>query len=515
MTTSRSCINSRNENFAPSEYVGPSIADVVGDTKNYTLSEFTYENYNGYILAYDNYGLAAEITVENDKNEVYIKNPIYGVDVQHYIKGTVDGNKIVVQLPQPLFEYNGATSYASRCVYDAEASTSYEPAYKIDNSQPLSYTIHEDGSITSDWTDSDVILGLATGEEWNGFGSYGLTYAPFNDSVLTIQDMPADFSDKIQTNWLLFSDGGVTSDGGIISVGVAEYNGKIYLLGACTSNPDALIVGNIDGETVSFPVGQYVGVDSDYGCRLFVYSVSDEYEFDETIDNLTFSYDASEGVLMSTKGTLGVVGGNIEQNDVDVYCEYANCSIKRRPDEISFVPKNPSALDYGRVLDADGCWMLAYTLEALNEDGWPLDEDNLYYRIYDNGALYVFTPDVYVGIDDAITDLPWNKDYYGANKLLDISSQSDNRYVCFYEEPTNPGIQSVYKDGDTEYVSDIIYYDGTVVASIDGVATDKTIASVIYTDLAGRVIANPQTNFYLKTIKYTDGSKQTIKVLVK
>jgi hypothetical protein len=489
------------------------ITNPTGEVKEYTTTTTDYTYLWGYIFDYTDTGYAGEIVF--DGNTAYIKNPITTLGGYNtYIKGSVDGNKITVSLPQPLISEEGYTFHVDRCVLDSENSEDYSPAYNIDDSEPLTYTINDDGSITSDWKDENVILGLTYDNEWYYYGSYAVEYVPFDGTRLTIADMPADFTEKLSSNWAVLSDEGSSY------VSAAEYNGKFYIGGLFSSDPDALLVGDIDGTTVTFASNQYMGVDNDYGYRTFFHGLDVETEYDEEYDeyytfydladNVTMTYSAEENKLSNANRALGFVGGDTSDPDYLTTTDtYTNATILLVPEDISLVPADPFDLEYYAEAGEAG---LYFDISATNVDGWPLNEDNLYYRVYDNGNLFTFISDVYVNVPNNTTDLPWNESYLDSDEYYyDICAEEGYRYVWFYTEPTNPGIQAVYKDGDTEYTSNIVYVDNSSIRSI---LADKNVASTTYYDLSGRrVAANALTNgIYLKTVKYTDGTTATTKV---
>jgi hypothetical protein len=489
------------------------ITEVTGTVKEYTTTTTDYLYFWGYTFDFTDTGYAGEIVF--DGNTAYIKDPIPSLSGYNtYMKGSVDGNKITVSFPQPIISEDGYTYYVDRCVYDSENSEEYSAEYTVDDSATLSYTINEDGSITSDWTDANVILGLTYDNEWMGYGSYAVEYVPFDGTKLTIADMPADFAEKLNSNWA------VLSDEGNVYLSAAEYNGKFYIAGLFTSDPDALLVGDIDGTTVTFTSNQYMGVDDYYGYRTFFYGLDAEEYYDDyyeeyytaynLADNVTMTYSAEENKLSNANRTLGFIGGDTSDPDYLTTTDtYTNATIILVPEDISLVPADPTDLEYYAEGGEAG---LYFELSANNVDGWPLNEDNLYYRIYDSSNIFTFTSDVYVNVPNNTTDLPWNESYLDSDEYYyDICAEEGNRYVWFYAEPTNPGIQAVYKDGDTEYTSNIVYVDSSSIRSI---LADKNVASTTYYDLSGRrVAANALTNgIYLKTVKYTDGTTATTKV---
>ena len=105
----------------------------------------------------------------------------------------------------------------------------------------------------------------------------------------------------IQTDW--YDNGAYTSSSetgwilgtfGFNTVNVAIANGKVYIQGLSKYVRDGWIEGTISGTTVTFASGQDYGVDSDGNHHYFVGEKS------QAVSNVTFSYDATNGILTQT-----------------------------------------------------------------------------------------------------------------------------------------------------------------------------------------------------------------------
>ena len=51
--------------------------------------------------------------------------------------------------------------------------------------------------------------------------------------------------------------------------------------------------------------------------------------------------------------------------------------------------------------------------------------------------------------------------------------------------------------------------------AVNEISDNKAVASTIYFDLTGRMVANPTSGIYVKVVRYTDGSQRSFKVLKK
>ncbi len=489
------------------------LTGVSGVKKNYISSNTSFYSFWGYSWEFDDAGLASEFVYNESNGAVYMKDPITYLPYGTYIEGSYTDTSLSFSFPQALLEEEGEVYYAHRMVIDSANSDEWDSEYVVDDSKPVTFTIAADGTISCDEQNGDVIIGLTDADgEWMQYGNYNMVYKPFDKQLLTISSMPADFASHLE-DWMIIGD-----DNASQSVQVANYDGKIYIAGLDEDNEESLIVGTIDGDFVKFESEQYTGIDEDYNYYKLFYGLSVTQEYDDyfeeyystyTTDSYaTFIYDAENGELSCENDGFGLVGGDV--SDPNEYAVFTNATIQRVPDGISYQPKAA----YDLALDVDGDSYLTFSWDAVNVDGWPLNTNNLYFRIYFNDKVFTFTTDYYEDGADDLTDIGFNQELYDADGYADVYTGDDDysRYVYFYYEVENPGIQTVYKDGDKEYCSEIVYVES---ASVSNTIADKLASSVSYTDLAGRTVAQPSTGIYLRTVRYADGSTKTAKVFVK
>lgn len=508
------------------ETTGTPIESCTGVSKSYSVSSTSYVYHYGWISDISYEGMASEIVYDEAEKAAYLKNPVTYLIHDTYIKGTYTDNQISFQMPQTLFVSFGSTYYAHRMVKDEANSTEEEPAYTVDDSKPLTFTIAADGKVTFDGQGDTVIIGVTNAAgQWLGYGDHDITYEPFNEKVLTIADMGTDFSSHLQ-EWL------IVSDSGSLPVKVAEYNGKIYIAGLDKNNPESLIVGDINGSDVTFKSRQYVGLDKELNYYKYFYGLYIDQAYDEwydeyydvykTDDSAVFTYDAEAHNLVGQGAAIGIVGGMLnDDTGMEVYCGYNDPTISVVPDNISLLPRNPSDLTLVKASTLTAS-MLKFNISYLNVDGWPLDTDNLYYRVYfkdefNNDYIYTFSTDDYSGIDENFTDVGYAFECKAQEGYIDIYSGLDgkgSRYVYFYFLAENPGVQVVYKDGAVEHCSNIVYLNGSL-GSVKDSMIGKTIVSETYTDLFGRTVTATTTGLYLKTVTYSDGTQTTNKFLIK
>lgn len=493
------------------------ITDPTGVTRHYKVQATSYFTYFGYLFDMTFGGLVGTVVYDESQHEVYLQNPITYLYIESYIKGTYSDTALTFQTPQPLYydSDSDATYYLHRMVKDFENSTEDTVYYLVDDSEPIVFDVAEDGTLTFDRDGNDVIIGLASEDgSWTYLGDHNVTMTPFDKEELKLSDMPEDFSDHLE-KWFIRSDNATSV------VRVAEYDNKFYIMGLNKDYDDRLVVGDINGDTVTFPSEQLVGRDYYYNYwQIFSGLKPDQYDdidFGLTdiylpLENATFKYNASEKTLTLESGaSMGVIGGNLDEYGFDeIYASYDNAKIERVPDNISPKPQAPNNI---RLSKGATTSMIYFTHDGINVEGWPLEEDNLYFRIYLDNELFTFTPDVYPGVSEPLTDIGFNQIIYDESNLCDVynGQDGDSRYVFFYKVYTNPGVQTVYKDGDAEYCSKIMYANSS---SVDEAFSDKAVVSECFTDLNGCAVQNPTAGVYIKTTVYDDGSRKVSKVLL-
>jgi hypothetical protein len=411
------------------------LTGVSGVKKNYISSNTSFYSFWGYSWEFDDAGLASEFVYNESNGAVYMKDPITYLPYGTYIEGSYTDTSLSFTFPQALLEEEGKVYYAHRMVIDAANSDDWDTEYMVDDSKPVTFTIAADGTISCDEQNGDVIIGLTDADgEWMQYGNYNMVYKPFDKQLLTISSMPADFASQLE-NWTIIGDDNATQ-----SVQVANYDGKIYIAGLDEDNEESLIVGTIDGDLVKFESGQYTGIDEDYNYYKMFYGLSVTQEYDEYYDEYystyaiddyaIFIYDAENGELSCENDSFGLAGGDTSY--LTEFAVFTNATIQRVPENISYQPK-PA---YNLALDVDEDSFLTFSWDAVNVDGWPLNTNNLYFRIYLNDELFAFTPDYYNDGADDLTDIGFNQELYDADGYADVYTGDDDysRYVYFYYE---------------------------------------------------------------------------------
>jgi hypothetical protein len=192
-----------------------------------------------------------------------------------------------------------------------------------------------------------------------------------------------------------------------------------------------------------------------------------------------------------------------------VFGVYEGAVILREPDDVSLEPK--AAYD----LKLDVGWdesILNFTFDGENNEGWPLDRDALFYRIYFEGEVFTFSHYDYWSLEEPTDEIGFDQIVLDEAGYADVYYYRGTRYVYFYFEAENPGVQTIYREEDgTEHCSEIVYVDP---ASVGNITANRQVVSTTYTDLSGRQVVEPHNGLYIKTVNYSDGSRKTTKVTI-
>ncbi|MBP5501045.1 MAG: hypothetical protein J6Y05_10130 [Bacteroidales bacterium] len=299
----------------------------------------------------------------------------------------------------------------------------------------------------------------------------------------------------------------------------------VYMSGLATDlDADAWVKGTKDGNTVTFPSGQYVGEVDFYGIFSFeMYFVGltstgerDEYGYllYNIADSYTLTYDPEKNVY--TNSDLTTFAGTLT-DDYSVWSTRCGFNIEPYAGDVPAVPSDPYDLSIDDYTADYEQYRLNYTIDPVDVDGNFINPANLGYYIYLDGEQYTLTPDVFVELTEDMDLIP-----YTFSDSWDIYN-----YCCYIGEElfTTLGVQTVYTvDGETNY-SNVVSVDmeGNVTTvpapqlNPDGLnnVNVKKVTSVEIYDAQGRKLEAAQQGVNVVKMVAADGSVKTIKMYKK
>lgn len=363
----------------------------------------------------------------------------------------------------------------------------------------LKYVIKGD-SISLVGGDS-IMLALANAEgTWGGYGNAGDVLRKFTDTTV---EVPADAEEL--TYAMKCSDG--TGKG----VSVVFKDNDIYIKGIASAHPDSWVKGNIVGSTITIPSMQYLGLNETYGYYFYlagakrkeVYDPSDDVTYIEyeLVPNITMTLDEKSRTFKTDLSLLYNAGNGILSYDA------AYDSPEFSPfNDVATTPATPIISTYMEYNEDAGYGGLIFTLPTEDVNGNWINPEKMKYIIYGDDKAYEFTTDLYTGIEENMTEIP-----YSFTDDLDFTLQDGEHIVYLYEGGfSKMGVQSVYYGGGERTVSPIVYQtsDGIKVKTSVPVTTE-------FYDLQGRRLTNPTLGLTIMKAIYADGSVKTIKYIAK
>ena len=295
---------------------------------------------------------------------------------------------------------------------------------------------------------------------------------------------------------------------------------KVYFQGLSTTYlPEAWVVGTYDASTgtVSIPptlLGAYSSYSGDVNL---------------TMTPSTFVYDAANDQFSSEKGYSTLT------EDGYACDEYANVVLNAIQD-VAATPAKPSITEfmlYNTPKEGD-TELASYTYPYMEFDiptkdteGNDLLQSNLSYVVLVEDAEgdvspLTLTTDLYVELEEDMTEIPYgfsdNWDFY--TSMLYLNQPADE--IASWKRI---GLQSIYRGGGEENVSEIDWFDiqayiaelkSMLTPSVStAISTIDADSQVRYYDLQGRIVDANSKGVFVKQITLSDGTVKNIKVVRK
>lgn len=251
------------------------------------------------------------------------------------------------------------------------------------------------------------------------------------------------------------------------SVYIGFDGSDVYIQGLSTYLPDAWVKGTLDGTTITFPYGQYLG---NYGGSY------DMYLNTLVSADVVFNYDAEAGTLTAQNEFFLI-------DNSQYYFDSYRSAVFRKAVEKAVMPANPAIAS---LENGDYGWYLNFNVPTVDVNGDGLITSKLYYMIYTDVegeiAPLTFTPATHERLTENMTEIPYgfteNYDFYnGQIYLNDLYSATWNSL----------GIQSIYYGGDEINATEIQWfqiknYSGPTEATFNFNTMELATSSSVTTD---------------------------------
>lgn len=500
-----------------------------GEVKYYSRSGYATMVYMGALYFVKQSGSALEVVFAPDGKTVYFKDLISSATAGTWVKGERNGNAIHIPLCQSVL-YNKSFDDSlvlgigeiGEEVIDGHTYINY---FKTEDAEVV-FNEAEDGTLTIqsdlmlDSEEPQKLLGLFSYKngEWQGYSNWNSTFEPLDEEPL---QMPEDAT--VEDWHIKYQELEYEPIDGDRILHCAVVGDKFYLQGLSDGNPKSCIVGTIKGNKVSFPAGQYLGMNYGYVTyfcgaafeKKLVYDDYFEIEMEKTFytvyDEYEVDYDAAAKTIIGRKGdAILVAEGYPESGEIiheDYFCDYT----MKLYDEKPTMPKTPFVTGFYDYLDVYGYNGINLEVSSFDADNYFLNPEKLYYSLWikrgGSAEKYNFAAENYFGFADydlsMMDEVPYLFECYDGEGYVEISKAG--RAILFYEQaPDEIGVQSIYYGGGERNETPVSWYK---VSGINDVEISEAMPVDIYS-IDG--IRRNTLEKGINIVKMSDGSTRKI-----
>lgn len=455
--------------------------------------------------------------IYGDNNSLYIYNIFGYLPTDTYIKGRIEEDKVVVDLPQAIYYDDSMGDIVEAYYYtlvdivsgvddEGYPTTSFVPREKA----TLTFSVDEFGTYTADDLNENLLFGACDSEEeyWIGLGASSIIISTFDENPVEI---PSELKVK-EKYWTCAGDGYGWQ------INFAQENDEVYFQGLSERLPEACVKGNVrleDGKTiVSIPQNQYVG---DYG-RYHIVTKCAQISTDDKgniffEDLMPSDYDFQliwdeESKTMTAKDNDIVLIFNTSMTDIYMINDLMNMKLIRQ-ESYEGVPADPYGLEFIDAMDDEGFYLLNFNVPAMSKEGDYLLLDDVSYVIYVDDDVWEFDENDY-NLEETIEEIPWN---FNNEWILKTYESCQRRVALFAQGMSTLGVQTIYNHNGVETRSEIVTLNLEEDAVSEINASEN--AEVKYYDLTGREVKNPASGIVIKKVTYKDGSVSSQKQICK
>ena len=511
----------------------PEISDIIsvapeGEEKIYYRQAFYMDGQKPVYQKID--GEQLRLTFAPDGKTVYFRditcNSFSGDSMTYpdgtWLKGTIEGDQIILELPQALYSYGSIMFYtvAVNPVLDADTEGNLSFNF-VPDFEPSKYVFdYKDGVLSTPKEFKAQLLGVAMNMNgqtiWYGIGDGNYTYTELTE---TPAEIPADA--VVEEYSMSYEENGAAA---AQLVKVAKVGNDFYIKGFNSIWPEATMKGSLNAEgKVEFPM-QIIAVPSErtnYAIDkqiyyLYPYTVEtvDEVETKVAQEKITFDYDAESGKLTSADTFAFNIGRNFYNNPSKVYAK----PVLNKMSDAEQIPAAPQIVEFSPYSSGNGYGIITVSIPKVDVDGVALDINNLYWQLEADGEVMTLSTDDYWELTDDMVEVPVT---FEDNWDIDIMN-SGNVAISFYVSPSESiGIRSVYYKNGNRTVSAINLVDpqgNAITSGVDDVVASKSSnpVNVEYFDVLGRKAQEAIKNgVSIMRVTYKDGKVESRKYISK
>ncbi|MDO4194906.1 MAG: hypothetical protein Q4D33_02010, partial [Prevotellaceae bacterium] len=435
-----------------------------GELKVYTRSGGAYNNfYNSPSFTLQD-GMALNMVYAAD-NVVYMQAPISYAGTTNWVKGYIEGNKIHMPLYQSIVKSNNNNyGIIGVCRWN-RTHTFLEPYLRATE---MTFTIDEDGVIRQDGDDAYCLL-WSIDMSWSNYADLNSVYTPNTELVSRIPD--GLVKEEMAMHYKVNPENKPLQDANIVLTSAIDAeNGKFYLAGLLTSDPDAAIVGSIEGNTIVFPSSQYLGV---AGNTILYFSAANYHLEPMDFGGVTYNLTRPEylNCLTMTRDDNGVwnVPDNVgifltqgmpnEQSLKYYMLAYLNPAISTY-NEHPAVPRDPEIVRYTTDMAGGGYDCINLRIIPEDVDGQFINPQRLAYQLFvqvdGQTEPYIFYKDEYQIAQD-MEVIPFIFSCRDQSNATDIAVGGTEVYL-YQTGFDNIGVQVINYSGGEEHRSNLVWW---------------------------------------------------------
>lgn len=455
--------------------------------------------------------------VVGDDGCLYINGPlsqayVWGLGYPWIKCEKVEGQDGVYEMttPQPYALDYGDLYYIERLKFDEDLES-----YVVDETNNKVRFSWKDNTLTQL---DDCFVGLCDEtHDWFYMADNGIKYEVNNDKVVEIPSQGYEPAD-VRMDYKDDPEDLTSEDKKMLTMyaPLDETATAAYLTGLEPNLPDAAVMYQGDEATqqVIFPGGQYLGVDMEYSSHMYL--LCGNAKVVGSGDNAYFNYDVTDKLTLTldeaTESTVAPYPAsfivNCGRSKLYIADEFVAPRFTAIEDKAA-TPADPTGLN---VKESSNFDIVKFVIPDVDVQGEELNNKKLFYNIYYNDEVYTFDPELFVGLDAPLTDVPYG--FSEPEYDIYMSSSSKVNTIYFYDQGYDKiGVQSVYRGGKQENRSNIVYYHRST-SGIDSLNADvRTVKSETYYNVAGQKVNADASGLVIKKIEFTDGTTATYKVI--
>ncbi len=472
------------------EPVGGEVVECIRSTSGFVLDWNMAPEYT------EQSGLIGRYSLQED-GSIYIYNPVAINPTNTWVKAEKQADATYIVKGGFLYQedyYGEVYDYTiNKMVYDEANDT-----YAIAENQDIKYVLDDNG-VLSMVPEENTIIGIVDVETgmWTSYGNG-------TDVLVPLTDTPVVAPDGLE-----FVEYSFVAPNDDFFLQVAIDGNDVYMGYIPRLSENLFIKGTITDNKVVVPAKQLMGGDEEYGYYFYLCGVDTSYVYDPIDDwnylnmvindkDIVFDYDA-ENKTFKTDDCFAINAGTEVVNCIGYYF---GCTMEPWV-ELPATPKAPVILTIDPYNDSLGSGYMEFTIPAVGTNDEALITEKLFFSIYIDGELYEFDMEADMGGEGITTEIPYK--YFGSN-LYGMGGTFYYYYPFTGFETLS--LQSVYYGGGERRVSELCNY----TAGVKSLNATKEVKSETYTDLMGRPVSDPKLGVFIRTVTYTDGTKENIKV---